>query len=65
MFIDIKKNIIDSMLEILDDEKANFSKENNYIQLMDMLLQQKKQLDSLRSYMDKQENIINQLQFGI
>ncbi len=53
------------MLEILDDEKANFSKENNYIQLMDMLLQQKKQLDSLRSYMDKQENIINQLQFGI
>jgi len=65
MVIDIKKNIIDSMLEIVDDEKQNFSKENNYIKLMNMLLEQKKQLEMLRKHLKHQNDIINHLEFGI
>lgn len=63
--IDIKKNIIDSMLDIIEEEKCNFEKEQNYINIMNLLMEQKKQIDMLRNNSKRQKEIINQLEYGL
>jgi|TARA_R110000822_G_scaffold22921_3_gene71244 hypothetical protein len=65
MLIDIKKNIIDNILNIIDDEKELFNKENNYILIMNLLLEQKKQIEQLRKIADDQSEIINKLSYGL
>ena len=63
--IEIKKNIIDSMLDIIEEEKCNFKKEQNYISIMNLLMDQKKQLDILREHSRRQKEIINHLEYGV
>ena len=63
--IDIKKNIIDSMLDIIEEEKCNFEKEQNYISIMNLLMEQKKQIDMLRNNSKRQKEIINHLEYGL
>ena len=63
--IDIKKNIIDNILNIIDDEKELFNKENNYILIMNLLLEQKKQIEQLRKITADQSEIINKLSYGL
>jgi hypothetical protein len=65
MLIDIKKNIIDNILNIIDDEKELFNKENNYILIMNLLLEQKKQIEQLRKIAFDQSEIINKLSYGL
>jgi hypothetical protein len=63
--IDIKKNILDNILEIIDEEKEVFKKDNNYIKLMNLLLEQKKQVEHLRKITQEQTNVINNLSYGL
>lgn len=62
--IDIKKNIVSKILEIIEEEKEIFNKENNYIKIMNLLLEQKKQVEHLRKITDKQIEIIDNLSYG-
>lgn len=63
--IDIKKNILDNILEIIDEEKEVFKKDNNYIKLMNLLLEQKKQVEHLRKITQEQTKVINNLSYGL
>lgn len=65
IMIDITKNIVDSILDIIEEEKTNFSKEQNYIIIMNLLMEQKKQIDLLRINSKIQKDIINHLEYGI
>jgi hypothetical protein len=45
--------------------KILFNKENNYILIMNLLLEQKKQIEQLRKIADDQSEIINKLSYGL
>lgn len=53
------------MLDIIEEEKCNFKKEQNYISIMNLLMDQKKQLDILREHSRRQKEIINHLEYGV
>jgi|TARA_R100000479_G_scaffold170171_1_gene112593 uncharacterized protein YllA (UPF0747 family) len=63
--IDINKNILKVILEIIEEEKEIFKKENNYIKIMDLLLEQKKQIEQLRKTTKEQVKVIDKLCYGL
>lgn len=53
------------MLDIIEEEKCNFKKEQNYINIMNLLMDQKNQIDLLRNNYKRQKEIINHLEYGL